>query len=60
MDFSGKYSMLLALVNTLALFEKELCNGWANESVIAGRFLEVESKDVVNQNDDELPRPKFW
>ena len=52
--------MLLALVNTLVLFEKELCNGWANESVIAGRFLEVESKDFVNQNDDELPRPKFW
>lgn len=60
LDISGMYSMPLALVNTLVLFEKELCSGWANELVIAGRFLEVRSKEVVNQDDDELPQAKFW
>ena len=56
-------SMPLTLVNTLVLFfEKALCNGSADVSVVAGRFLEVEvSREVViNEGDEELPCANIW
>lgn len=48
-------SMPLTLLNTLVLFfEKALCNGSADVSVVARRFLEVEvSREVVVNEGDE-------
>ena len=57
-------SIPLTLVNTLVLFfEKALCNGSADVSVVAGRFLEIEvsRKVVVNEGNEELlPSTNIW
>lgn len=47
--------MPLTLLNTLVLFfEKALCNGSSDASVVARRFLEVEvSREVVVNEGDE-------
>ena len=56
-------SMPLTLVNTLVLFfEKALCNGSADVSVVAEHFLvvEVSREVVVNEGDEELPCANIW
>ena len=52
-------SMPLTLLNTLVLFfEKALCNGLADVSVVARRFLEgeVSTEGVVNEGDEGMLR----
>ena len=51
------YRMSLTLVTTLVLFEKALCNGSADVSVVARCFLEVKvSREAVK----ELTFANIW